>query len=384
MSSPRSRISPLRWLFWAWAWWTLRLTLMMVLRVKVRGQDQIPKRGGAMMLANHTTLFDVLVCFWAVNRPTHGIGSEQVFRLPVVGTLLEALGGIPYAKGAKDGGAVRKLVAAYENGGIIGMFPEGLRSWTGAPLPIRKGTGRLVKSLGCPVLYCRVHTGFLQHPRWAKWPRFIPWHLEYERVDFPEEATADEINAAIARGLAIDPESVELPKGSWGYRLAEGLPEFLWACPSCFAVESLQVQPDGDHVTCSCCEATWRVDLRCHLIGESSMSIAAARQRLSDHFDLDTPVECASMEVTRVRRGQLKREHLAQGEARLGPTSLELRRDGELVWELPYEDMSAVLLQFRNALQIRAHDANYQLDPGDHSRLRWHHFLAMRSKGLVG
>ena len=122
MSVPHSRISPLRWLFWAWAWWTLRLTLMMVLRVKVRGQDQIPKRGGAMMLANHTTLFDVLVCFWAVNRPTHGIGSEQVFRLPVVGKLLGALGGIPYAKGAKDGQAVRHMVAAYENGGIIGIL----------------------------------------------------------------------------------------------------------------------------------------------------------------------------------------------------------------------------------------------------------------------
>jgi hypothetical protein len=55
-----------------------------------------------------------MICFWGAYRPARGIGSEQVFRLPVAGWLIETLGGIPFPKGAKDGEAIRKLVAAYE------------------------------------------------------------------------------------------------------------------------------------------------------------------------------------------------------------------------------------------------------------------------------
>ena len=32
----------------------------------------------------------------------------------------------------------------------------------------------------------------------------------------------------------IDPEEQRAPRWSWGWRLAHGLPEFLWACPSCW------------------------------------------------------------------------------------------------------------------------------------------------------
>ena len=378
-----------RWWFWLFAWQTLRFTVMAALRVRVRGIDRVPRDGGAMMLANHTTFFDVLACFWGLARPSHGIGSEQVFRLPGVGAVLETLGGIPYAKGAKDGEAVRKLVAAYEAGGLIGMFPEGLRSRTGAPLPIRPGTGRLVKSLGCPVVYCRVHTGFLQHPRWATWPRAIPWEMEYDFQEFPPDATAEEINRAIAAGLAIDPEQVQLPEGSWGVRLAEGLPDYLWACPCCFEMEALKVPgEDRDCVVCAACQRRWRVDLRTVLNAESpdtpTFSVARARQVVDEHFPDHTPIHCERMQVSQVRRGQLRSEPVASGQGRLGPEGVEIVQDGQVVWSLPYDRMKAVLLQFRNALQVRTEDRNIQLDPVGQSTLRWHHFLARRADALVG
>ncbi|MCP4805159.1 MAG: 1-acyl-sn-glycerol-3-phosphate acyltransferase [Proteobacteria bacterium] len=381
-------MSHVKWGFWLWFWTTLKFGLMWPMRVRIKGLDEVPKTGGAMLLPNHTTFFDVLICFWGLHRPSHGIGSEQVFRLPGVGWFLEMVGGIPYTKGAKDGDAVRRLVECYEGGNIIGMFPEGLRSWTGAPLPIRRGTGRLVKSLGCPLLFCRVDTGFLQHPRWATWPRLVPWTMEYELQQVDPDATADEINEQIARGIAVDPELVELPEGSWGFRLADGLPDFLWACPECFAMESLTVQSGGNHVACSHCARRWRVDLRSQLVGETqdatTMGVALARDALDAHFSLSTHISCHEMEVTAVRRGQLKREPVVTGAARMTDTGLEIHKGDEVLWFLPYEDMVAVLLQFRNALQIRVDGANYQLVPHGESTLRWHHFLAMHCKGLVG
>lgn len=376
------------WLFYVWAWTTMWLVMMIPLRVRIRGLENVPREGGAMLLANHTTFFDVLVCFWGLHRPSHGIGSEQVFRLPLAGAFLKAVGGIPYTKGAKDGDAVRALAAAYEKGGIIGMFPEGLRSWTGAQLPIRRGTGRLVKSLGCPILYCRVHTGFLQHPRWATWPRLVPWLMEYELKQIPEEWSAEEINDDIARELHIDPEAVELPKGSWGFRLAEGLPDFLWACPACFAQESLTVQRSAKDVVCSACSRAWTVDLRSQLVPQTEdtpgFGVARARDLLDEHFTTIEGVRCDEMEVTTVKRGELKRQPVATGAARLTEDGIEVHDGDEVLWSLPYSEMTAVLLQFRNALQVRIEGANFQLAPSGQSTLRWHHFLALRCEGLVG
>ncbi len=379
-----------RWLCWRAAWLITRLTVAPLLRVKVVGKDRIPKTGGAMLLANHSTFWDFLLCFWGIYRPASGIGSEQVFRLPVAGFVLTQLNGIPFSKGVKDGAAVRRLAEAYERGTIIGMFPEGKRSWTGAPLPIKRGTGRLVKSLGCPVIYCRVYTGFLQHPRWATWPRWIRWHMEYSAPEhFPPEATGDEINAAIARGLAIDPEHVELPPGSWGFRLAVGLPEFLWACPSCFAMESLVVPAeDRDCVTCSECSRRWRVDLRCQLNGETpdtpTFSVDRARARLSEHIPPTVEITCDAMEITGIERGRLSQKPIASGPARLTDEAIEVYRGDEVLWSVRYSDMKAVLIQVRNALHVRVEGANYQFDPQGQSRLRWHYFLAGRSKATSG
>lgn len=372
-----------RWVLWRAAWLAIRCTVAVVLRVRITGRERIPDTGGHMMLANHATFWDFMLCFWGVYRPAYGIGSEQVFRLPVVGFLLKQVNGIPYAKGAKDGDAVRQLVAAYERGGLIGMFPEGERSWTGEPLPIKAGTGRLVKSLGCPVIYCQVTTGFLQHPRWAVWPRFVPWRMTYSAPEhFSPDATVEAINAALARGLAIDPSQIALPAGSFGFRLAEGLPRFLWACPACLGVETLAVLRDRDCVGCSACERRWRVDLRGDLSGETpdteSLSIAQARVRLGEHFTADEPVACEALAVTTVQRGRLRRAPVVRGAGRLTDQGVEVLQDGRVVWSLAYTDMRAVLLQFRSVLQVRVDGANLQLDPRGQSTLRWHHFLSLR------
>lgn len=372
-----------RWLVWRSAWVLVRLTLAPVLRIRVAGRDRIPPRGGAMLLANHTTFWDFMICFWGAYRPARGIGSEQVFRLPVAGWLIETLGGIPFSKGAKDGEAIRKLVAAYEEGGLIGMFPEGERSWTGHPVGIKRGTGRLIKSLGCPVVYCRVTTGHLQHPRWATWPRMVPWRMEYSGPEhFADDATEDEINQALARGLAIDPEQISLPDRSWGFRLAEGLPDFLWACPVCFAVEALRVQADRDCVGCTACERLWRLDLLGAMAGETpdtpDLSVASAHALLVSHFPASEPIVCGALTVSRIQRGQLRKTPVVTGAARLTDTGLQVARtDGE-DWVLPYDEMRAVLLQFRNKLQVRVEGANLQLEPAGQSTLRWHHFLQLR------
>ncbi|MCB9761630.1 MAG: 1-acyl-sn-glycerol-3-phosphate acyltransferase [Alphaproteobacteria bacterium] len=380
-----------RRVLWRCAWLLLRFTLIPLMRVRVTGHERIPESGGALLVANHTTFMDFMLCIWGVRRLVHAIGSEQVFRMPVAAALLKQLNAMPISKGKKDKAAVMHLVRAYEAGGIMGMFPEGKRSWTGHPLPITPGTARLVKRLGCPVIYCRVTTGFMVHPRWARWPRCVPWLMSYSAPQtFAEDASVEEILEAMAAGLAIDPDAIPIPPRSFGFRLAEGLPSYLWACPACFADEGLEVPgADRDCVACRACARRWRVDLAGRLHPQTpdtpALTVASARARLSERFTgpfdatrfardgvaLDAPVA----RLSRIQRGERDPIPLVDGRASLTAEALEIRgAKGELLHRLPYVDVRAVLLQFRDALHFRVDGANFQLDCEGQSTHKWHHF----------
>ena len=397
-SSPPETVQlPLhRRIIWRIGWLLVTVMVVILLRVRVTGWRNVPRTGGALIVANHTTAMDFLMPIWGAWRPVFAIGSEQVFKIPVAGFLLRLFNGAPVAQGVKDRGAVLHLVEAYQKGQLISMFPEGKRSWTGRPLPMTPGSGRLVKSLGCPVVYCRITTGYLQRPRWAAWPRFVPWRMSYDPpVTYPADATAEEITRDMSRRLAINPDDIKAPPFSFGFWMAEGLPAFLWACPSCFAVSSLEVLPDNrSAIHCTACHATWDVDVSTRLTRRDRaevMTVAAASEKIGGHFSraLDQArweheglaLTAESAQVFRLHRGQPTPELLTEGTARMYSDRLEVGREGGpggVV--IPLVDIRAAILEFRSQLVIRTADNTYLVVPGKDSPHMWHHFLMAQVK----
>ena len=395
---PRAGLLPLhRRVAWRLAWLAGAATIGVFLRVRVTGREHIPRHGGALILANHTTALDFIMPAWGAWRPVFGIGAARVFAIPVVGWLLRHLNAAPITPGVKDRGAVLHLVEAYQRGQLITMFPEGTRSWAGRPLPITVGTGRLVKRLGCPVVICRITTGHLLHPRWARWPRWVPWRMHYDPpVSYPAEATVEEINRDIAVRLRIDPDTIEAPWGAFGLRLAEGLPAFLWACPACFAVGALAVADnDRSRIVCRGCRAGWRVDLSTRLIsdlpGVPALTVAAAGERIAAHFGRAPDLERFARDgvVLEVPAGRIERRsgdpasagQVAAGRVRLYADRLECApADGGVPLTLALADIDVAAVDARNQLSLRVAGASWLLLPGGDSPHLWHYFLA---NGLV-
>ncbi|HYN28876.1 MAG TPA: lysophospholipid acyltransferase family protein [Dermatophilaceae bacterium] len=96
-------------------------------RVEVRGIENIPAQGGALVVANHsgTVAFDSLMVQLAVHdeHPRHrvmrALGADLVFSMPFVGAL------------ARRGGATLATNAdaerLFERGEVVGVFPEGFK-----------------------------------------------------------------------------------------------------------------------------------------------------------------------------------------------------------------------------------------------------------------
>jgi hypothetical protein len=68
--------------------------------------------------------------------------------------------------------------------------------------------------------------------------------------------------------------------------MAEGLPNYMWACPSCFAVESLRVVGKKKNaVQCSVCNEQWTLNTQCVLQASGqSFTVEEAMDTIKAHF----------------------------------------------------------------------------------------------------
>jgi 1-acyl-sn-glycerol-3-phosphate acyltransferase len=383
----------IRWFVWKVLWTIALFALAPPLRLKVRRQVRFPRRGPLLLVSNHPCPWDVMMVPWAMIRQTHILGTDQLLRVPYFGWMMPYFSMIPFKKGMRDPAPLIELARRIGRGDCCLVFAEGDRTWTGRSNPIKPGIGRMAKRLGVPVGFARVTTGHMQWPRWATYPRSIPLVIEHVAIEhYPGSVTAEEITADVARHIQVDPTTVPIPRGSFGWRLAWGLPEFMWACPHCFQHDSIALTDDDDDcVRCDGCGSRWRVDLGCWLRAEAGpgaqMHIDEAYKRIIDHFGPLPTVDrehYASTGVALEGEAELQRIHGREVVPELlGLGHLELFGDrlrftdhrGHEPLEVGFELIEAVLMQVGNKLQVRTAEDNFQIMPTGHSVNMWKHFI---------
>jgi len=354
-----------------------------------------------LLLSNHLTVMDPFMVGWLPFRPSRFMASTQVLKTPYLGRWLQALGAFAKKKFVKDRDSMQALQDLFDDGHQITIFPEGTRSFDGRQMPIGEGIGRLVRRLDAPVIIGRMVTAHYFWPRWAQYPRFIPVHIEYEGpLRWPESATTAEITADIAQRLD---HPQRIPKGylTFGFRMAHGLPAYLWACPTCFELDGLSVHPsDGNHVLCASCGADWRITLDTRLDPEDrdlpALSVAEAYDRIVDHFGerpvADSEVFTASGVVLSDGTGTLLKardegrgfDAIAQGRIELDAEGMVVGVDGDAPHRLDYSELSAISVELGNKVQMRTGGTLFRFVPDDGSVLKWGHFLHSWRCSILG
>lgn len=376
------------WLIYRSTWLAISPVLFGLARMKGFGHKEIPRDGKMLLLPNHHTMLDPFMAGWLPVRPCRFMASAQPLKTPVLGPYLKLLGAFPKKKFVKDKASMEELQRHYDAGHLVTIFPEGSRSWNGRTREIGEGIGRLVKRLGAPVVLSRLVTAHYFWPRWARYPRYVPVHIEYEGpLTYPESATAEQITEDIRRRLTCEQRLPER-KLTFGFRMAHGLPAYLWACPSCYAEGSLRVHKrNGNRLVCLSCRAQWRVRVDTHLEpvrDHEGFSVADAYDRLVEYFG-DRPVSCPDRfsergvaleaphgEMLRAREDSHGFSTVASGALRLTERGLEV---GDDPWQLPFEDIVAVSVELGNKVQIRTNDGLFRMRPSDGAVLKWGHFV---------
>ncbi len=136
----------------------LKSALFVLTRREWRGADRVPKRGGAILVANHCSHFDPLILahfVYDAGRWPRFLAKAGLFTNPVLGYLLRAWQQIPVYRGTADAGrALDRAVAAIRSGKSVIIYPEGTTTRDPELWPMRGKTGiaRLVHATGAPVI----------------------------------------------------------------------------------------------------------------------------------------------------------------------------------------------------------------------------------------
>ncbi len=127
--------------------------------------DGLPARQGVIVVYPHTSNWDFVVgvlAKWGIGIPVVFWGKDSLFRVPLLGRWLRAIGGVPVdrrAPGGIVGDMVRRMRAARERDEFLwlALAPEGTRAHTGA---WRSGFYRVAVDAGVPLALA--HLDFLR------------------------------------------------------------------------------------------------------------------------------------------------------------------------------------------------------------------------------
>ena len=109
-------------------------------------------------------------------------------------------------------------------------------------------------------------------------------YTEVHRYD--DTHSVEDIWRDVCTKISVEPL---IPEGSWtfGFRMAHGLPQYLWACPSCYTLDTLKVsKSNGNKIECTHCSEAWTLTVRNEMIGTETWTVREAFDRISLHLFL--------------------------------------------------------------------------------------------------
>ncbi|MFA6860709.1 MAG: lysophospholipid acyltransferase family protein [Clostridia bacterium] len=208
------------------------------------------------LFGNHTSFLDPFIMGMGCKDHVNYVANDEYFRFRIIGFAMKILGAIPKSKFMSDTETVREIFRHKASGDVIGVYPEGGRTWQGETQPLLFATSKLVKKLKIPVVIAVTKGESLSFPRWAKHFRkgkvdvFYKFALSSEQI---ETMTAEDIHAELTKILQHnEAEWNRKEKTPFnGKKLAERLEWFLYACPQCKSFETMESK--DDEFVCSKC-----------------------------------------------------------------------------------------------------------------------------------
>ncbi len=180
-----------------------------IFRFLFRGQtigiSNVPKAGGVVVVSNHGSHLDPPILGHALSRPVAFMAKSELFRVPILSSIISACGAYPVKRGAGDREALRTASNRLIEGWATGVFLDGTRQENGRVNDPKAGAALLAARTGCPILPVAIVNSHRAFPKGSFLPRLVSIHVKVGNLIQPPSTrkreqlvkTTNEIQIAI-------------------------------------------------------------------------------------------------------------------------------------------------------------------------------------------
>jgi cytidylate kinase len=161
--------------------WFCKIFCMAFFRIWPAGLENVPDQGALVLICNHQSFLDPVLCGIFVKRPLYFLARDSLFR-GFFGRLISSVNTIPVksrfgkltARGApasvfaENAGAMKTIISKLKQGSGVCLFPEATRTSDGRITPFKPGFGLLCRRGGAAVVPVLIDGAFECWPRHKK------------------------------------------------------------------------------------------------------------------------------------------------------------------------------------------------------------------------
>lgn len=174
-------------------------------RWQVVGRDNIPRNGAVLFAANHSSYLDPPLGWAAVygTRRMWGVARADLWKGKLMTFLMDSFDSLPVKRGTGDRALLRRVLELLSEGRMVGIFPEGTRTFDGKLNPAQPGIALMVQKTGAPVVPVAIMGAYEMLPRGAKKLRRVPLKVIFgEPLRFDKTTDRDLITTQIMAAIA--------------------------------------------------------------------------------------------------------------------------------------------------------------------------------------
>ncbi|OHB55940.1 MAG: hypothetical protein A2Y12_15245 [Planctomycetes bacterium GWF2_42_9] len=138
---------------------------MFFFKIRFYGIENVPKKGGFILLCNHQSWLDPMFVVVPVNRRCVFAARDNLFRVPVLGWVFKVYSCIPIKRNHADIGAIRECIDRLKNNCGLVLYPEGTRTRDGKIAHVKPGFTLLAKKANVPIVPVVIDGAFECWPR---------------------------------------------------------------------------------------------------------------------------------------------------------------------------------------------------------------------------
>ena len=193
-----------------------RWLCVLFFRIRISGRENLPAKGGVLVLSNHQSFLDPVLIGVGLSRPIHYMARSDLFSHWLFRWVIRSLNAFPVKREGVDLRAIRKATELLRKEEVVVLFPEGTRTWTGALSPIRPGFTLVARQGQAAILPAIIHGAFQAWPRSRRFLRPHPISVMFGKPIYPREylgKTAEELRQSVQEAiLAIQREVLWKPE----------------------------------------------------------------------------------------------------------------------------------------------------------------------------